>query len=57
MFMFSLKNLARKGLIDPGLALYPLCLPGATRENVGFVIHICISGENRAVFHDAYMQH
>ena len=31
--------------------------PGPIREIEGFVMHICVTREMRAVFHDAYMQH
>ena len=40
-----------------GLTLFCRPPPGPIREIEGFVMHICITREMRAVFRDAYMRH
>ena len=40
-----------------GLTLFCRSPPGPIREIEGFVTHICVTREMRAVFQDAYMRH
>ena len=50
-------DIRRFHLKRPTLTLFCRSPPGPIREIEGFVTHICVTREMRAVFQDAYMRH